>query len=149
MARIGRVGYAPEFQFMMQQTSAMGDRNDCTVKALALVADITYEDAHARLAARGRKNGRGWYMEDVNLELAALGFKVRKVSPAEYIAQYPGQHKNLKNVTTHHPRRFPGVFTGNYIFRSHRHVSAVVNGKLIDWAVNKAIHVWSIYEVTK
>lgn len=43
------------------------EANDCTVYALAVCAGIPYADAHAFLASRGRKDGKGMRMWEYHL----------------------------------------------------------------------------------
>lgn len=40
-------------------TAGFTEDNDCAVRALAVVADIPYAEAHATLAHYGRKDGKG------------------------------------------------------------------------------------------
>lgn len=128
-----------------------GERNDCTVKALALACDIPYEQAHAEMAATGRKNGRGHYYFSLNKAIQAHGKTLVKIDPEEFIAKYPKPHFNLKSVTTHHPDRFKKVWKdGNtYLFYTTRmaHVCVIKDGEMIDWTKGRAMRCDSIYRV--
>lgn len=42
-----------------REAAGFAEDNDCSVRALALAADIPYAEAHAALAACGRKHGEG------------------------------------------------------------------------------------------
>jgi hypothetical protein len=125
------------------------ERNDCAVVAVAAVAGVSYAEAHRALEAQGRRKGQGTYMWQTENALKALGKKMTQLNLRTFIDQYPGVHRNLKNVTTHHPRRFPKVFDPNkrYLFRTARHILAVMGGEVNDWTVNRAMQVVTIHEV--
>ena len=131
--------------------SGITDRNDCAVVAVAAACDVPYSVAHAALAAQGRKQFRGTRTGMTHAAVRALGFDVREVSAEAMIKQYPGSHKNLRNVTTHHPERFHAVWADGrrYLFTVAGHVLAVVNGQNCDWTKGRAKRVLWICEVTK
>ena len=93
------------FNAIDAETAAFNENNDCAVKAVALVCDVTYADAHAKLKELGREDGEPTTREATEAALNAFGFKLIEVDPAAYIADYPGVHKGLRNVTSHHPDR--------------------------------------------
>lgn len=47
----------PAFQYISRSDAT--ESNDCTVRALSTAAQVSYEQAHAALAAVGRVKGRG------------------------------------------------------------------------------------------
>jgi hypothetical protein len=78
----------------------------------------------------------------------ALGEPIVTFSPHhKIIAKYPGVHKNLSNITTHHPRRFPQVWKGapNMLLSSSRHIAAFIDGEVHDWSVNNALRANTIF----
>lgn len=130
------------------------DTNDCTVKALAILGGVEYSVAHEMLRKRGRKNGHGTYLTHVSRSLEELGFTVRSVTFLEQrakIAQYPGAHKNLNNITSHHPRRFNKVWRDgkSYLMSSGKHCWAVIDGTTHDWSVNSSLRAHVIYEISR
>lgn len=126
-----------------------GENKDCSVRAVAVVCGLSYEAALAALAAVGREPGRGAPASRIREAIESLGFQLERVDLQERIAQYPGAHANLKNVTTHHPARFPKVWADGeaYLFYTDRHVAGVTNGVNHDWTLGRACHVESIYRV--
>lgn len=99
-----------------------GQRNDCAVRVLAIVAGMSYDDAHDWLAAHGRDYGAGAYLEDVKDVLERHGFTLTR----DTFPSVPG-----------HPRMNPPTFTrqfpvGGYIVSMARHVAVVSRGILID-----------------
>lgn len=127
------------------------ERNDCAVVAVAITADVPYAAAHKALEAHGRRRGHGTYMHQTIAALQDLGRTVKAIDPKAMMANYPSPHRELlKNVTTHHPRRFPGAFDPSklYLLRTARHILAVRSGEVQDWTINKAMRVREIYEVS-
>jgi hypothetical protein len=149
-SRIKRVPTPERFAALSQDGRALGEKNDCCVVTLAAAGDIPYEQAHAMLKKRGRRNGRGANGRDVLAALRELGFAVERVPVREMIDRYPGVHRNLKNVTTHHPRRFPAAWRGkSYVMMVRAHILAVVDGEVQDWTVNRAKQAQELYEVKR
>jgi hypothetical protein len=149
MPAIKKVSYTTVFSQLNNASFAAGETNDCGVKAVALVATVPYDVARQALADRGRKARKGTYTHDILATVRAAGKEVTQVNPRDIIARYPSPHRNvLRSVTTHHPRRFNKVWPkGRYLLFSKRHVSAVIDGELHDWAINSAKRVQAIYEV--
>lgn len=139
-----------EFTELTKERTIHNERRDCTVIAVAALAEVPYAEAHAMLKQKGRKDRRGPYLSVVFEALRALGCTVTRVDSRHIIQQYPGQHKGLCHLTTHHPDRFPQVWANGkrYLFDTRQHVAAVVNGRMIDWSRNRALRAVA-YEVTK
>lgn len=132
------------------------ERGDCAVKAIAIACDVPYATAHALCAKYGRKHGSGTYMHITSNVLKELGFEMVRWGYTQYrnmIAQYPGAHSGLKNITSHHPRRFRRAWAQHdskvLMFLTARHILTVKHGEVIDWSVNKALQVTEVYEVRK
>lgn len=149
MPAIKKIGYTQIFSQLNNTSFAEGETNDCSVKAVALVCDIDYKTAKAALAANGRKDRQGAYTSDIVRTVRGFGKTAVVTWARQIIDKYPSPHRDvLKNVTTHHPRRFNKVWPkGRFLLFSRGHVSAVIDGVLHDWAVNSAKRVYQIYEV--
>ncbi len=152
MARIDRttVSFAP-YKQVRAGSEHHKEKADCAVVAVAAAAGIPYTEAHALMAAEGRKPRRGTPMFITGSVLAQLGFKMVRVSSSSFIQRYPKAHQILRNVTTHHPDRFNHIWKdGNtYMFRTRRHILTVRNGVNCDWTRGTAKRVEEIYLITK
>lgn len=148
--RIKRVNPDSYYRALEEMGNATGDDNFCAVIALALVTDMPFPEAQAVMEELGRKKGQGMNNSAIRKAMKDNGAKLRKVKPESFIAKYPKPHCHaLKNVTTHHPRRFHDVFAqGTYVLFTSDHVAVCVDGELKDWAVNNALRVKHIYKVT-
>lgn len=150
MARAKTEIFSTSLQSKLTAASyALGESNDCTVRALAVTTGVAYEVAHAALAAAGRKNGKGTHFQVQLAALRALGFTMVAVDSRALINQYPGVHKGLRNVTTHHPERFPTAFAGMgpALLYTPGHVAGMTEGVVHDWTRGKAVRVRGIYRV--
>lgn len=104
------------------------------------------------MTASGRQPGKGASLYNIKLAVQSLGFKVRVWDWKEIralIDSYPGAGPGLKNITTHHPRRYPQVWArlDNVLLITKSHIAAYRDGALHDWSVNNALrvqHVWSV-----
>ena len=130
------------------------DRRSCAVLALAAICRVPAKEAQDALSKAGRKIGKGTHTFQMMKAAANLGFEMKQMSlytQQEIIAQYPGAHKNLKSVTTHHPVRFAKVWSQqpDCLLFVTRHVAAFVDGQVVDWTAGRAKRVESMYTVTK
>lgn len=149
MPAIKPVGYHEEFHKLDQHRREMRDKNACGPIAIAAVTGAPYEQVVKLFEEAGRKKGRGVYWHQEEKVLKALGFKRVRINLEKLIASYPLPHCNvLKNVTTHHPRRFKECFPkGRLLANVRRHILAIIDGNVIDWSVNSPIRIISLYEI--
>lgn len=141
-----------QFIALAEQAKVAGDKNNCTVIAVAIVAGLSYAEASVLLAKHGRKFGKGFAPEKYCEALESIGFEVVKIKTNFFLDQYSELHKSiLKNVTTHHPDRFPHIWKDGkvYLLVQKTHVSAVVDGVVIDYTRGKRKQVVAIYEVKR
>ena len=71
------------FSRVCKASNRWGETNDCTVKAVAIAAGVSYETAHAACALHGRNFGKGIQQYKYHKALRYLGFKVTKIVDAE------------------------------------------------------------------
>jgi hypothetical protein len=132
-------------------SSAKGETNDCTVKALAAATGESYDDAWAALNRHGRpfRKGPKAMLKTINgrraivcpaLEKAAneLGFDFRVMEKHEYRA---------KTMVT--AERDPALRNGGFICMVRGHVAAVVDGEVIDWTEGRRHQVKEVYELKR
>lgn len=94
------------------------ERNDCTVRAVAIATGKPYDKIHAELEWRGRRPGQGFRLtEDGHLE--ELGFK------RFHIPRPQGVKPRLATVVPH-------VQKGHFIIATKAHVFAIIDGVAFD-----------------
>jgi hypothetical protein len=149
MARIKGINKTEKYLHMVVKTSDHKETDDCSVKAIAIVCDIPYEEALKVATVHGRKPRRGMKTGQITKAVESLGFKLEPVDSKDFIAKYPAPHNGLQNVTTHHPDRFQEVFADGhkYLFYTKGHILAVVNGANHDHTRGKKKFVKSIWRV--
>ena len=112
------------------------------MKGLALLAGITYETAHAALAAQGRKNGKGSSPGQIAEAAKALGMPLAYITmPTDRIlAKYPPYFAQVQHVLFNHVTKFRSIWASapDMLIYSQSHVGAVIGGTLHDWANQKA-----------
>lgn len=158
MPRIQKTALSPEFSALISESNAHNEKDDCSVKAVALITGRPYAEVHAVFAACGRKTRRGTPLT-VSLDaLEELGVKVRIWTFNEMRAMmdsYPGADTTNPNrsITTHHWRRFPRSWAPHrhkkFILVTRNHMLAVVDGEVKDWSINRSLHVIQIWEVVE
>ena len=100
------------------QSRRAKQRNDCTVRALATVQGLGYDEAYDLLAGAGRKCGRGFHLVDF---LTGQEWTEKLSFPAQ--AGRP--RMNLATFCQEYPQ-------GRYICRVAKHVIAVIDGVVYD-----------------
>jgi len=143
----------PELYTRLRQ-EIKGDGAACAVVALAAVTGLSGKTVQEALFAEGRKPGRGTYKWQQERALQALGYKITKLGHKELmeiVKTYPGKHSQLQNVTTHHPRRFKRAWENmpDALIFTESHVSAFVDGKMVDWTIRRSKRVLQIWIVEK
>lgn len=157
MARIKATAFSPDFAALIPEAQALGEANDCSVKAVALITGRPYAEVHAAFAACGRKKRRGTPRDVSRDTLAVLGVEFREWSLTERVAlaqTYPpraaGKSPRMR-ITTHHWRRFPASWAPHrgkrLIVLTSSHMLAVIDGEVRDWSINRALCVNEIWEV--
>ena len=99
-------------------------RNDCTVRALALACGVTYDSAYDELAEAGRRCGRGF---EFGTWAGTAHFAGRTFRWIGFPAVKGQQRMNPAGFADQHPR-------GRYILKTAKHVLACVDGMLHDTA---------------
>lgn len=152
MAKIKSIPHHEKFILMSRESREAGEGRDCAVKAISLLTDTAYEEVRSLLDSMGRKKGHGVPLHDICAAIRTLGFDLVQVDLGDIIASYPKPHCNvLKNVTTHHPRRFPSSFDASerYLMVAERHVAAMVEGEVMDWSVNNSLRLVGMSKIVK
>ncbi len=150
MARIKKAPLSPVFNEVQQASVAAGENNDCFPKAVAILTELPYETVTEAFSEAGRVSNQATPWAVARVAIEALGFKLERIANFErdMIASYPGIAKTLKNVTTHHPARYKKCWEGqSVLLHTNRHVSAVKDGKMHDWAINRSLHVIGTYRI--
>jgi hypothetical protein len=110
------------------------ERRDCTVRALAIAAEIPYADAHAALELAGRKHGQGARMVEALAKLQPL-FNIETIFPS-YDTRTLGRFV----------KEFPN---GRYLCRISRHCFAVVDGVVHDLAIlGSRVRITNVWRVS-
>ena len=93
------------------------EAKDCTVRALAHVADLPYSEAHATMAAFGRRPRKGVPKPDVVKAYASKGLTYIQRSDRPTLAQF---------------MRADGAMHARLVISMRGHVFAIVNGTQLD-----------------
>ena len=116
--------------------------SDCTVRALSITTNTSYDVAYDFLKGRGRKSSKGFFFPNRCVDDYALGHRfIWKPFPLV---------KSKKRMS---PERFIEEFSeGVYICKTVRHVYAVVDGVIndmfvVDWYEGRCVY--GCWEVVK
>lgn len=116
-----------------EQSRHHNETNDCTVKAVAIVCNVAYSTAHAALKKHGRKDRQGAYRNTTFGAIKELGFVATKIETRD--------SRSMRSV-----HRL--CETGRCLVFVHRHVAAMIDGKVQDWTAGRCHRVKSVYVIT-
>ena len=146
------------FEAYREISKAMGESNDCTVRAVAACCGVTYQVAHEACAKQGRQKGKGLWLPRMFDAIRSLGFKVERMHVSEEV-ELLGVLKNyhVKNLTTRQVAMFAEHFGktrrwdsyDGVILSTAGHVAAYSKGAVHDFGASRALRVDSIYRVVK
>lgn len=142
------------------EANALGETNDCSVRAVAAACGVSYREAHTALAKCGRKRREGCYVQQIHDAVRMLGFEVVRMpmfmkDMAHHL--YVRHNYKVKNITTRQMTMFPNFF-GEFIGLNEvngalcytsGHVAAWADGHVHDFGASRALQVRSIYLVVK
>jgi hypothetical protein len=126
--------YHEKFEAMCAVGKQLGERRDCTVKAIALAAGLEYVEALEALASAGRKSKRGASCIVIKRALDTLGIRVYEHAPRKG----GGGQYTVKTI----PRVLPA---GKHIVIVKGHALAVVDGEVLDWSEDRKHRVHTVY----
>jgi len=127
------------FEQLQERSKVRGERHDCTVKAWAVAADLSYDEAHADLAARGRRTRKGVFMRNL------LGSLTRHRGLELTDVTVYWRKRGVKTVASTKYLR-----TGStYLVFVRGHVVAIKGGEVHDWTEGRKFRIKQIFEVSK
>lgn len=150
-------GMFPEYK---AEAIRLNETNDCAVRSVAATTGVSYGEAHAALAAAGRKPRQGCTTMQIHHAIRSLGYRVaRLAAQAHEITAELAIHKNynVKNLTTRQITMFPEFFADHLGWSNHSgillytdgHVVGYAGGKVHDFGASRALRVYAIYMVLK
>jgi len=128
------------YEAIKRMSNRMNERNDCTVKALAMTGRVTYKVAHGVCADYGRPERRGMYLsQQVKTVFNSIGFDAIKI-----------HRQAQKNGSKFTPKTVGSVCkAGYYLAFTRSHVLPVINGEVYDWTDGRKHHITSIWKITR
>lgn len=116
-----------------EQSRHHNETNDCAVKAVAIACNVAYSTAHAALKKHGRRDRKGTFHYTTFEAIKELGFKADRVTL--------NNKRTMRTVGFDCPR-------GRCLVFVHKHVAAMVDGKVQDWSAGRCHRVKSVYVIT-
>lgn len=128
-----------------------GEKNDCTVRALANAKDIPYEEAHFTLHKYGRRDRRGAIVSVSHKAYTMQGFTCIGIYGRTLRARAMGfvgsDTPRNRGITL--GKLLPKLSEGRYIVMITGHALAVINGQVIDKAANSSGQsVFAVYKLS-
>lgn len=125
---------APAYPFKMTDAGRSASKrpkqkNDCTVRALAIACRLAYDVAYEYLAGEGRKCTQGFHLQKLLNKIAAGKLAVPLLASNVTKIPFPAVKGERRMTPPEFCRLYP---RGRYIVRKAGHVFAVIDGVLHD-----------------
>jgi hypothetical protein len=122
------------YKFLRQCGDEAGERRDCAVIACSVVTERPYSEVHYELKKLGRRAKCGTPMNITWQYLHTVGLIGHDIT-----SFYEGS--SVRSIGPQLPDK------GNFFVFSHRHVSAVKDGIIEDWAVDRKKYTEAIFQI--
>lgn len=116
-----------------QDSMSFNERNDCTVRAIAVTTGLPYAEVHAALKKTGRRNRKGASVFTMRFACKELGFEMVPVT------NFPA--RTIRTAERYLPRG------RKFILSVRNHVSGWDGQKIVDWATGRLHRLQKVYEV--
>ena len=157
-----------KFRAMNAKSGERNENNDCSVIALAIVANVDYDYAHEALKLCGRRDRQGTFpnMFERALELIGGHYVAREVFMPKRDAEAILRHKDEvepQELYPNKPYKTINHWVGytmtvnrledyvdprkRYVASTRGHVLAIVDGKVQDWTGGRRHRVLNLTEV--
>jgi hypothetical protein len=117
--------YSELYQKMSQASDVMQETKDCSVIAIAIVAGLTYTDAHSLLEQVGRKPRSTTRSKQINQALKLLNIETESVTEQYRDTLGAKTIRTLGRVMADHK--------GVYLAYTYDHIMAIKDGIIHDW----------------
>lgn len=123
------------------------ERNDCSVMAISILANVPYEEAYKVCEKLGRKKNQGMYESDILKAFKRLRCRVEPVPMIH--KRKTGEYKKFTHWFGYSLKRVDEQLRpkGRYLISTSGHVSAYVNGRIEDWAAGRKKIVNKVWEI--
>lgn len=122
------------YQELVGESSKLGEKNDCGVKALSVITGNSYTECHKLLAQLGRKKGRETLLSSMFKALQQMGFKAIPVE-----CPYGGIRSLGRNLPS----------KGSFLIFATNHFAGVRDGKIHDWSEGRCLRIKKFYQIVK
>jgi len=134
-----------------QDADAHRETNDCTVVAVSVACGIEYAEAHALLAAAGRKRGKGFSDWKYLPLIEQQGNAINRIRPSA-TAMPPAPLSQLPELKAKTVRTVEKELAANYsglrvLIRTSGHVLAWNGKEIVDWTAGRNHRIIAAYVI--
>lgn len=122
-----------DYEKIKKDSVALGEKNDCAVRAVTALSNLPYNYVNALFRRNGRRRGRGtpWPIIWKSIKNLNLTCEETKIFTA----------KTVTSLEKQLPKK------GRFLVHVSGHVLAAVNGKVVDWTSGRRHRIKRVWEV--
>ena len=132
------MAYSKEAVF--SEAKALGEKNDCSVKALALSTKLSYSNAHELLRVSGRKAGKGAALLEIENAYSLAGYDLVSITSK---VKARGAKTNISFKRIDIPKSYKCIIVYS------RHVAASRGNEILDWTEGRKHRIVHVFRVVK
>lgn len=159
------------FNRVKKESAALGENNDCAVKAVTIATGFSYEKIHAMMKAHGRKDRKGTLNYITRAVLNELGYNVNVINmpmnvhsaittgcdmresvrfAKERMRKYPKNYV-VKNFTVKQLNKFKAAWSDlkNVLILIDGHIFSYKDGQVHDWTQNQKRRILQVWILEK
>jgi hypothetical protein len=128
-----------DYNDLKTASRAMGEYNDCSVKAVAVVLGLSYADAHLWLDMSGRQHREGMVLSDILRAIVSYGATIK--------VNYPYWNDPTRKIKTPITLARYGPKNGRWLVSTRGHVFAYADGVIVDWTKDRLHRIRCAYRI--
>ena len=132
--------YTEKFYRLEKAAIKMGEVSDCAVKAVAILGDLSYGDAHCLLKLAGREKCGVTYIHQTRQALEYLGLDTKDQTK---LWRDTRGGRTVRTLA----RAMKGR-TGTWLVWTSQHIFAAKDGEIHDWTAGRLHRILKVSQVT-
>lgn len=133
------IKYAQQLLNIQKSSLAYNEYNDCVVRSISLVLDLSYQDAHALCELSGRRPREGWYIYRAAMVAKEMGFKIERLNFYEMLRSLKKSKISASTFARLNPK-------GKFLCAMRGHAFVIIDGKVMNQESDR-VFLTNVYKV--
>lgn len=128
------IGHVNSYEFFKEERDVLSEKNDCSVIALAVAIDVSYDEAHELCKRMGRKHARRfWFQRMTHMLPEKIRLRFKFITRSEC-------NLNVQRFIEKYP-------TGTYYVLTNTHAFVIKDSTVYDWCKKPLRRIKCAFEI--